>query len=92
MTPELQEIAEANNFDQVVPAMLAHASQGWILIIAERHSDGVLRHVDFMSNDVDRSVGVMLRNLHGASPEGKVEFEEMLSKVRGDVIQSESSS
>lgn len=78
---ELQEIADLNPHDEALLALLLRRDGLWTLIIAERHSDGVIRHVDA---PIQSYISPMLYNLRSARPEERAQYEKILSGIRGE--------
>lgn len=81
--------ANANSKTQIVMCILVKRPEDehWNLVVGDKHSDGVFRHVDMTlcndSNDIDTA----LTALHRSSPEGWAEVERELNrqtKMRDD--------
>lgn len=75
----LNAILKHNNVEESHFCLLAKFDGQWQLIIADIHSDEVLRQTVLTANEF---APPMLNNLKMSSPEGSKEFDDQLEKAR----------
>lgn len=68
---EFSVFVAANPGREYARAVLARVDDAWRMIVAETHSDGTFRHVDFSIEEIDRNLDLAFTILAGSTPESE---------------------